>query len=31
MAADHAIPLNVSVQKCDTMPAVPIVKNAQAQ
>ena len=31
MAADHAIPLNDSVQKCDTMPMVPIVKNAQAQ
>ena len=31
IAADHAIPLNDSVQKCDTMPMVPTVKNAQAQ
>ena len=31
MVADHAIPLNDSDQKCDTMPMVPSVKNAQAQ
>ena len=31
IAADHAIPLNDSIQKCDTMPTVPIVKNAHAQ